>query len=186
MQERYDEADGMLQSALAIQERVYGPVHPRVASALNERAAVAMRRGKLDDAEATYRRMIDIYREVHGDEHHLVALGMANLASVYLERKQFVRAEPILREVVARYTRAHPVDDLNAGIARIKLGRALLGQRRFAEARDETLAGYEIVSAKADAGVRWLRAARADLVRADEGLGEPEKAAAFREKSPAP
>ena len=176
----------MLQKALTIQERVYGPVHPRVASALNERAAVATRQGKLDDAEAIYHRMIDIYREVHGDEHHLVALAMANLASVYLERKQFARAEPVLRDVVARYTRAQPVDDLNAGIARIKLGRALLGQRRFAEARDETLAGYEIVSAKADSGVRWLRAARADLVKAYEALGEPEKAAPFREKPSAP
>jgi serine/threonine-protein kinase len=185
-QERYDEAAGMLRGALAIQERVYGPVHPRVASALNELGAVAMRQGRLDDAEATYRRMIDIYREVHGDGHHLVALGMANLASVYLERKEFARAEPVLREVVARYSRAQPVDELNAGIARIKLGRALLGQRRFAEARDESLAGYGIVSAKADPGVKWLRAARADLVKAYEALGEPEKAAPYREKQPAP
>ena len=185
-QERYDEADGMLRNALAIQERVYGPVHPRVASALNEIAAVAMKRGKLDEAESDYLRMIDIYRRVHGDGHHLVALGMANLASVYLERNQFARAEPVLREVVARYARARPVDDLNAGIARIKLGRALIGQGRFAEGRDESLAGYELVSAKADPGVKWLRAARADLVKAYEALGEPENAGRFREKQSAP
>jgi len=186
MQERHDEADEMLRRALSIQERVHGPVHPRVASALNEIGAVAMRRGRLDESEAIYRRMIDIYRDVHGDEHPLVALGTANLASVYLERKDFARAEPLLRDVVARYTRVRSVDDLNAGIARIKLGRALLGQGRFTEARDESLAGHDIVSAKADAGVSWLRAARADLVKAYEALGEPAQAAPFREKPPAP
>jgi serine/threonine-protein kinase len=146
-QERFDEADGMLRHALAIQERAYGPVHPRVASALNELAAVAMQRGKMDDAESICLRMRDIYRKVYGDQDPHVALAMAGVADVYLQSKQFARAEPVLREVVTRYTRAQPEDPLNAGIAHLKLGHALLGQRRFAEARDESLAGYELVSA---------------------------------------
>ena len=68
MQKRLDEASDVLRRAVAIQERVFGPVHPRVASAVNDLGAVALRRGNYDEAEAAFRRMADIYRMVYGNE----------------------------------------------------------------------------------------------------------------------
>jgi serine/threonine-protein kinase len=109
-----------------------------------------------------------------------VALALANLASVSSQKGEFDRAEPIFRDVVARCTEALSADDLNTGIARIKLGRSLLGLGRYREAAGESLAGYQIVSRQADPGVSYLRAAREDLAAACAALGEEEKAAPFR------
>lgn len=45
-QKRLDEAVGMLQRALTIRERVYGPVHPNVASTVNELGNLAIARDR--------------------------------------------------------------------------------------------------------------------------------------------
>jgi len=73
-----------------------------------------------------------------------------------------------------------PPDHLNVGIGRIKLGRALLRQGRFAEAAVETRAGYDILIKHANPAVSFLRAARTDLIAAYDSLGRPGEAARFR------
>lgn len=180
LRELPDEAEAFLERSLGIQERVYGAVHPRVASALNELAGIALQRDRPDDADGLYARMLEIYRSVHGERHHLVALALANRASVDLLRGEFARAERAFRGVVSRYSVLLSPEDLNTGIARIKLGRALLGLKRYGEAVEESLAGYGIVAKTADPGVSWLRAARRDLDVAYDGLGQTERAARFR------
>ncbi len=180
-QERHSDGEALLDRALAIQQGVYGAAHPRVASALNELANVALARDDHERADALFRRMEQIYREVYGERHALVATALSNRASVELRRGNLAAAERLFREVVARYTQALSAEDLDTGIARIKLGRALLGQGRFSDAARESLAGFEIVSARADPGVGWLRAARHDLALAYEALGRPEEAARFRD-----
>ncbi|HTR38330.1 MAG TPA: serine/threonine-protein kinase [Bryobacteraceae bacterium] len=179
-EKRLDEAKSLLEQALAIQERAYGPVHPRVASALNELGSVALRRGELDEAEARFRRMADIYRAVYGDKHYLIAVALSNLASVYMERHEWARAETLYRQVVQRFTVALSADHSYTAIARIKLGRALLGERHYAEAQQESLAGYQILSKQAGPSVSWLQDARADLAAEYEALHQPEKAEQMR------
>ena len=66
------------------------------------------------------------------------------------------------------------------GIARVKLGRALLRQRRHTEAEREILAGYDVLVKQTKAPVSWLEAARKDLVEVYEALGQPEKVARYR------
>ena len=68
----------------------------------------------------------------------------------------------------------------NTGIAHIKLGRALLGQKRYQDAVDETLTGYETLSKQTDPSVTWLEKAREDLVSAYEAMGRPEMAVKYR------
>jgi serine/threonine-protein kinase len=150
-----------------------------VASILNELGNAALQEGRLDEAETRFLRILEIYRKVHGDKHDLVALALANLASVHMRREEFPRAEREFRDVVRRYTEALSADHLNTGIARIKLGRTLLRQGHFAEAADETRAGYEIVARQSDPSVSWLKAARTDLVEAYGALGKPDEAAKF-------
>jgi len=48
---RYQGANGLLEQSLAIKERVYGRVHPSVASSLNELGNAAFRQGNYDAAE---------------------------------------------------------------------------------------------------------------------------------------
>lgn len=179
-QDRLDEATDVLQTSLAIQEGVYGPVHPRVASALNDLGNAATQRGRLDEAETNFRRMTEIYRSVYGDRHHLIAIALSNLATVYAARAQHVEAEAIYRDVVRRFAEAQGPDHSNTAIALIKLGRSLIYQQRWADAVEESLAGFEILSKQADPGISFLRAARHDIAMAYDSLGTPEKAEPFR------
>ncbi len=179
-QERFDEARAMLNEALAIRERVFGPSHPLVAATLNEMGNAAVKQGRLDDAEAAYARMVAIYRTAYADHHYLIGTATSNLANVFMERKQYPHAEALFREAVRRFTETQGAGHVNTGIARIKLGRSLLRQRRFAEGAVESLAGYEILGPQMSPGVSYLRAARRDLIADYDTLGHPEKAARFR------
>mgnify|MGYP003657690145 CR=1 FL=1 len=73
-------------------------------------------------------------------------------------------------------------DNVNTGIARIKLGRTLRLAGRYADAEIESLAGYEILAAQASPSISFLRAARDDLVLIYEATGQTEKAAGFRQE----
>jgi serine/threonine protein kinase/Tfp pilus assembly protein PilF len=179
-EKRYDEAVDLVEQALAIQERVYGKSHPKVANVLNELGTVALQRGKLDDAESRFGRMVEIYKSVYGDHHYLTALALANLASVYLARNDYTGAERMFRDVIQRYAETLPPDHQFRAIAQIKLGRALTGEKRYAEAESETLAGYRILTKQSKPTVSWLQSARKDLVTIYDALGDPEKAARFR------
>ena len=170
----------MLQQSLAIQERVYGPVHQRVAVALNELGLLAVKRGKLDEAEARFRRAVDIDRAVYGGRHQSVALETANLASVYLQKDQYALAEQLFREAIACYQLTLPPGHLNIGIAELKLGRTLLREHRYSEAEPHFLAGYEIVGKQTSPAISWLQTARQDLVTLYDESGHPEKADRFR------
>jgi eukaryotic-like serine/threonine-protein kinase len=179
LQGRYDEAAAMLRQSLGILERLYGPVHPRVAYAVNELALTEQKQGKLNEAEAGFRRVLAIYRSVYGEHHYLVGIAYSNLGAVYLARKQYVLAEPLCRQAVAHFTESLSATHMNTAIARIKLGRALLGEHRYAEARTETLAGYEILTKQTSPSVSWLQSARQDLVAEYGALNQPAQAARF-------
>jgi serine/threonine-protein kinase len=179
-QGRLAEASELLEQALAIRERVYGPDHPKVASTLNELARLALQEGRLDQAEAGFRRMIRIYRTAYADKHYLIGVALSNLGGVYVDRGDYREAERLFREALRRYADTLPADHLYVGIARIKLGRALLRGRRYPEAVQETLAGYEIVSKQSDPAVTWLQNARRDLIAAYEALERPDQAAKYQ------
>jgi serine/threonine protein kinase/tetratricopeptide (TPR) repeat protein len=175
-----DEAAALFQRALAIRERVFGKMHPQVASTLNELGGVALARGRFGEAAAMAQRVLTIYRTAYGRRHQFTGVGVANLASVYMKQEQYSRADPLFREAIDIFTETQGAGHLNTGIARIKLGRTLLRRHRYAEAVGETLAGYEILTQQTDPGVTWLVDARKDLVVAYDSLGQPDKAAKFR------
>jgi serine/threonine-protein kinase len=123
--------------------------------------------------------MLDIYRVVYGDKHYLIGIATSNLAGAYYGRHQYARAEQLYRDAVRRFTEAQGGAHMNTGIARMKLGRALLRQNRFGEAQVETLAGYDIMAKQANPAVTFLQNARKDLVAEYDSLKQPEKAARF-------
>ena len=81
------------------------------------------------------------------------------------------------------YSGTQSPDHRNTGIARLKLGRALLRQQRYAEAETELLAGHGIVSRQTSPSVSWLKAAQGDLVTLYDATHRPDQAATFRVKS---
>jgi serine/threonine-protein kinase len=179
-QKKFDEGVAALTQALAIQERVYGPTHPTVAETLNELGNVASMRDKYDEARARFQRAADIYRAVYGDHHYLVAIALSNVADTYLHKKDYARAEPLFRDVVRRFEETLPADNVNLGIAHIKLGRTLLRENRDKDAEPETRAGYEILIKQSSPSTSFIRAARTDLAAEYEALNQPQQAARFR------
>ena len=69
---------------------------------------------------------------------------------------------------------------MNMGIARIKLGRALVRQSRFREAEEPLLSGYAILSRQANPSLIHLQNARQDLVSVYDALKEPGKAQKYQ------
>jgi serine/threonine-protein kinase len=78
------------------------------------------------------------------------------------------------------YAQTLPADHLNVAIARIKLGRALLPQHRYADAETQSLAGYGILMKKTHPPANWLENARKDLVEEYGALHQPVQAAKFQ------
>lgn len=178
---RTDDAATVLQRALGMQRATFGDAHPRVASIYNELGNIAIARAAYDSADAYFTRMAEVYRAANGDAHFTVAVALSNRATVYNERQQYARAEAIYRDVVARFERAQGAMHINTGIARIKLGRSLIRQRRWSEGARESEAGHDIVSQHAEPGVSFLQAARRDLAEAYAGLGRTELATRWNE-----
>ena len=134
----------------------------------------------IEAAGARFRRVADIYRSVYGDHHYLVAIALSNVASIYMDRKDYRGAEQLFRDVVRRFTEALSADNVNTGIAHIKLGRALLRQNRFQDGEVETRAGYDVMIKQTSPSNSFVNAARKDLAADYDALHEPEKAAKFR------
>jgi tetratricopeptide (TPR) repeat protein/predicted Ser/Thr protein kinase len=179
-QNRFDEAVDALEKALPIEERAYGPVSRQVASALNELGNVAMAREQYDDAEPRFRRMVDIYRAVYNNHHYLIGIALSNWAGVYMGRKQYARAEQLYQEAIQVFAETLPADHLNMGIAQIKLGRALVREKRFGDAEGHLTSGYAILAKQANPSVGYLQKAREDLVSVYDALKQPEKAKRFQ------
>jgi eukaryotic-like serine/threonine-protein kinase len=177
---REKEEATILEHALATLEKTRGDVDQRVAFTVAQMGANALELKDLDGAEKDFLRAAAIYRAIRGDEHQSVAIELSNVASVYLEKKEFVRAEQAFRDVIDRFAKASlPRDNINVGIARIKLGHALLGQKRYTDAEPDLLGGYEAVK-KSAPSASWLAKGRHDLAEVYDGLKQPDKAAAFR------
>jgi serine/threonine-protein kinase len=182
-QERYEAARPSMNEALTIQERVFGPDHPRVADAVNEVGTLALMAGRWDEAEAAFRRMVAIYRKAYPEGHYLTGIAVSNVGSVYMRSERYAKAEPYFREALAIFLATLPPDHSNVGIVRIKLGRTLLRQGKTEEAARETLAGHDILARQQEPSVSWLESARGDLAEAYEKLGRPAHAARHRGKT---
>lgn len=179
-QGRLGEAEPLLERALAIQERALSPEHPRLANTLSDLAYVRLQAGRYEEAVGLYRRIVGIYETSNGPRHYFVAIGLSNLANALYEGGRLDESGVIFEDVVARFTETRGADHVDTGVARIKLGRVLLGQERHDQAEEHLLAGYDIVSATAAPTVSWLRAARTDLAAVYEATGRPELAERYR------
>ena len=179
-QNRFAEADSLLREALDVRERVYGPVHPAVASTLNELASIAYQQDRYDDAERWWGRMLSIYQTIYGDHHYLIAVATSNLATVSYGRKDYRRAEGLYREAIRRFSETQGPDHLNTGIAHVKLGRTLLKEGRYADARVESLAGHDILAKQASPSLSFLQNSLKDLAAAADSLKQRTVADGYR------
>ena len=89
-----------------------------------------------------------------------------------MERPDYAKAEAQYREAIAIFTETQSPTHINVGIARIKLGRALLRGGRPAEAEPEILAGIDILQQQTVPSVGWLKNAHDDLAAVRTALSK--------------
>lgn len=83
---RYQDAIVPAQRVLAIREKVLGPEHPNIATALNNLALLYKATGAYAKAEPLYQRALAIREKALGPEHPSTAHSLKNLAALYLAR----------------------------------------------------------------------------------------------------
>jgi len=182
-EEYFTEAGPMLRRALAIQERVHGPIHPEVAEVVFALGLLALHRGDYDEAIDYLVRTEDIERRTKGELHTDYAVPVLIQGAVNLVRGDYARAEALLRRADAIYqaaARSSGNYQDGDGTGAFYMGLALLGQGKFKEAEAASLIAYEIFKRRGVFLSGILPDVRADLAAIYDGLGQPEKAARFR------
>jgi serine/threonine-protein kinase len=109
-----------------------------------------------------------------------MGVAYSNLGAVYLDKKDFAHAEAMFRKAIERFTAALPGENMNSAIAHLKLGRALLRQKRFREAEPETLLAYNYLLKQVDPDNTYFISARKDLNAIYLGLNEPSRALMYQ------
>jgi tetratricopeptide (TPR) repeat protein len=92
--------------ALAIDEKSFGPEHPKLARDLNNLALLLSDTNRPAEAEPLYRRALAIYEKSFGPEHPNVAKGLNNLALLLSDTNRPAEAEPLYRRALAIYEKS--------------------------------------------------------------------------------
>jgi len=100
-QGRYSDAITVAEKALAINEKVLGAEHPKVATSLNNLAMLYYYLGEYARSKPLYLRALAIREKTLGAEHPKVALSLNNLAMLYYYLGDYARAEPLLKRALA-------------------------------------------------------------------------------------
>ena len=176
-QGRLPEAHALLANLLPAMERAYGEMNPHVALVLNELGSEELYTKNLLQAEAHYLQAVNIYRQTLGDENQETTVARNNLASVYLKLAQYPRAEKIFSDVLQILVKDNLARTFNAGVTRIKLGRALTREGRYREAEAQLHEGCDILRQMAGPNAEWIVSVRPDLATIYQAIGQPAKPA---------
>ena len=138
-----------------------------------------------EEAEGVRRALLALRRK-QSAEPGVLAQALVNLVAVLFERGRFAEAEPLAQEGLTLREKALPEGHWLRFSAACLLGRALVAQQKYAQAEPIFAPAYEAF-AKAEipaAGEAGREDARKALVAMYEGLGKPEKAAAWKTDEP--
>ncbi|CAN0234238.1 unnamed protein product [Scytosiphon promiscuus] len=95
LQGKFEEAEPLYKRSLAIDEKVYGPDHPEVATDLNNWAGLLESQGKLEDADPLYVRVLEILGATVGEEHPNYASALNNRAELLRAQGNYAEAVPL-------------------------------------------------------------------------------------------
>jgi serine/threonine protein kinase/Tfp pilus assembly protein PilF len=102
------EADALDKQALAMDTRVYGKVHPRVADVAFDLGLIQHDLGHDAEAERYYRQSLAINQEWYGLEHPRTALSIAAVGQSLIYQSQYEKAAPLLAQALAIQKRVLP------------------------------------------------------------------------------
>jgi nephrocystin-3 len=108
----YKEAQPLMEKALQIDEKIYGPDHPNVAIRLNNLAQLLQAKNRLKEAELLMKRALSIDEKYYGHDHPEIAISLNNLALLLQATNRLKEAIPLMERAViineTIYGKDHP------------------------------------------------------------------------------
>jgi Tfp pilus assembly protein PilF len=133
-QGEYDQAELLLQRALAAREKLLGPEHLDVAGTLGYFAHLRLLQGRYADAESLLRRAHAVMEKLLGADHSDSAANLSNLGSVLYRLGRCDEAEPLLRRSLATMERALGPEHLKVAVTLDTLASVLHAKSKYLEA----------------------------------------------------
>ena len=123
-----------MKRALAIDEKSYGPEHPKVAIDLNNLAQLLQATNRLGEAEPLMKRALAIDEKSYGPEHPNVAIDLNNLARLLHDTNRLGEAEPLYRRALAIDEKSYGPEHPSVAIDLNNLAQLLQATNRLGEA----------------------------------------------------
>lgn len=131
---RYSEAIPIAEGVLAKYEETVGPNDPKIATILNDVAALYQEQGRYGDAELPQKRALAIYKQTLGADHPNVGTASNNLAALYQRQGRYAEAEELHKQSLTineeKLGSGHP----NVATSLNNLAELYREQGRYAEA----------------------------------------------------
>ena len=160
----YPSADSLLQEALRVREREFGPNDTSVATTLAALGYVARARGDYADAERDYGKALAIRERAFGPQSAAVASTLAGLAAVRIEQGRNAEGESLSVRVLAIDEKARGPDDPQLANDLMHLALVYWGEHRLPEAEPLMRRALSIQE-------RALGADHPDVAAAENNLG---------------
>jgi len=130
----YQQAEELLEQALASRESLRGSDHPEVAATLISLGRLYRATGRFAEAEPLHQRAVVILAEVFGADSPELAAGLDALGNLYAEQGRYEEAETTHRRALALREAALGRDDLQVSESLNSLGVVYEKQGRLEEA----------------------------------------------------
>jgi serine/threonine protein kinase/tetratricopeptide (TPR) repeat protein len=127
-------SDSLNRKALAMDRRIYGPLHPHVADDLMNLGAIQQEFQNYPAAEAFYRQALVITRGWYGDNHPETASNLTLLGRALVSEKRYDDAAAILRQAVSIQEKVYGPVHPRVASAINELGRVAQQQGNLDEA----------------------------------------------------
>ncbi|NES92053.1 MULTISPECIES: tetratricopeptide repeat protein [Okeania] len=133
-QEEYKDAEPLLHSALAINEKALGTDHPDIEDSLNNLAALYYSQGKYTKAEPILQRVLTINEKALGTDHPHIVHSLYNLAQIYSEQGRYAEAELLLERALTINEKTFGVKHRNVAHSLKNLADLYYEQGKYKEA----------------------------------------------------
>lgn len=179
----YPAAEVYYHRALAGFEKAFGPDHPHTLHCVNGMGNLFEAKGDTAAAERYFKRAMTGREKTLGPDNPATLSTIHYLAALYFRTKRFAEAVPLC-EIALRGYEKRPDGARDALVVRSRLGLALLGDQKAADAEPHLLAVYDgLTKEKAlDSRDVWLRRVSQGLVDLYESTNQPAKVDEWRAK----
>ena len=140
--DREDEAQTAYCKALEITTDSLGPYHPNTAMCAHNLAVLSSQLD-LPEAGALYEQVLAVRRAILPMTHPDLGVSLISLGNYYTKSGEPARGEPLLREGLAVFANALPPDHLYFLQTQSWLGKSLMRQAKYSEARVWLEASWE-------------------------------------------